>query len=35
VDALAAFGARRHFTERTALVMRAGWPNGFQLGFAI
>jgi hypothetical protein len=35
VDGLFAFGARRHFSERTALVMRMGWPNGFQLGFAI
>jgi hypothetical protein len=35
VDGLLAFGARRHFSSRTALVMRAGWPNGFQLGFAI
>jgi hypothetical protein len=35
VDPLVAFGARRHFSERTALVMRAGFPNGFQLGFAI
>ena len=32
---LVAFGARKHFSERTALVMRAGFPNGFQLGFAI
>jgi hypothetical protein len=35
VDPLFAFGARRHFSERTAFVMRAGWPSGFQLGFAI
>jgi hypothetical protein len=35
VDGLLAFGARRHFSSRTALVMRAGWPNGFQLGFTI
>jgi len=32
VDPLAAFGARKHFNRRTALVMRAGWPSGFQIG---
>jgi hypothetical protein len=35
VDPLVAFGARRHFSERSALVMRAGFPSGFQLGIAI
>ena len=35
VDPLVAFGARRHFSERSSLVMRAGFPSGFQLGFAI
>ena len=34
VDPLAAFGARKHFNRRTALVMRAGWPTGFQIGVA-
>lgn len=34
VDPLAAFGARKHFNRRTALVMRAGWPSGFQIGLA-
>jgi len=34
VDPLFAFGARKHFTNRTALVMRVGWPSGFQLGVA-
>ena len=32
VDPLAAFGARKHFHRRAALVMRAGWPSGFQIG---
>jgi len=34
VDPLAAFGARKHFNRRTALVMRAGWPSGFQIGLS-
>jgi hypothetical protein len=34
VDPLIAFGARKHFSGRTALVMRVGWPSGFQLGAA-
>lgn len=34
VDPLFAFGARKHFAGRTALVMRVGWPSGFQLGLA-
>lgn len=32
VDPLIAFGARKHFASRNALVMRVGWPSGFQLG---
>lgn len=32
VDPLLAFGARRHFNPRNALLLRAGWPNGFQVG---
>jgi hypothetical protein len=35
LDFLAAFGARRHFNARTALLLRGGWPNGFQLGVTI
>jgi hypothetical protein len=35
IDGVLAFGARRHFTSRTSLVMRAGWPSGFQVGFTI
>jgi hypothetical protein len=34
VDPLGAFGARKHFNARTALVMRAGWPGGLQIGLA-
>lgn len=34
VDPLAAFGARKHFARRAALVMRAGWPSGFQIGLS-
>jgi hypothetical protein len=34
VDPLVAFGARKHFAGRTALVMRVGWPSGFQIGVA-
>jgi len=34
VDPLIAFGARKHFSGRTALVLRAGWPSGFQVGLA-
>lgn len=34
VDPLVAFGARKHFAEHLALVMRVGWPSGFQLGLA-
>jgi hypothetical protein len=34
VDPLFAFGARKHFSGRTALVLRAGWPCGFQVGIA-
>jgi hypothetical protein len=34
VDPLVAFGARKHLSGRTALVMRAGWPSGFQIGVA-
>ena len=33
-DPLAAFGARKHFNSRTALLLRAGWPTGFQIGVA-
>ena len=32
VEPLVAFGARKHFSGRTALVLRAGWPAGFQVG---
>ena len=31
-DAIVAFGARYHFTERNALTLKAGWPFGFQVG---
>lgn len=34
VDPLVAFGARKHFNGRTALVLRAGWPCGLQVGVA-
>jgi hypothetical protein len=34
VDPLAAFGARKHFNDRTALLLRGGWPTGFQIGVA-
>lgn len=34
VDPLVAFGARKHFGGSTALVLRVGWPVGFQLGLA-
>jgi hypothetical protein len=34
VDPLFAFGARKHFASRLALLMRAGWPSGFQIGLA-
>lgn len=34
VDPLLAFGARKHFSERAALVLRAGFPSGFQIGLA-
>jgi hypothetical protein len=34
VDPLVAFGARKHFSGRTALVLRAGFPSGFQVGLA-
>jgi hypothetical protein len=34
VQPLIAFGARKHFNERTALVLRVGWPSGFQIGIA-
>lgn len=34
VDPLGAFGARKHFNSRIALVMRAGWPTGLQIGLA-
>jgi hypothetical protein len=34
VDPLVAFGARKHFSGRTALVLRVGWPSGFQVGIA-
>jgi len=34
VDPLLAFGARKHFSGRTALVLRVGWPSGFQVGLA-
>jgi hypothetical protein len=33
-EPLGAFGARKHFNNRTALVLRAGWPTGFQIGLA-
>lgn len=33
-DPLGAFGARKHFNSRTALLLRAGWPTGFQIGVA-
>jgi hypothetical protein len=33
-DPLFAFGARKHFNSRTALLLRAGWPTGFQIGVA-
>jgi hypothetical protein len=32
VDPLGAFGARKHFNSRNALLLRAGWPTGFQIG---
>lgn len=34
VDPLVAFGARKHFAGSTALVLRVGWPVGFQVGLA-
>jgi hypothetical protein len=34
VQPLAAFVARKHFAGRTALVLRGGWPSGFQIGIA-
>jgi hypothetical protein len=34
VDPLVAFVARKHFGGRTALVLRGGWPSGFQIGIA-
>lgn len=34
VEPLIAFGARKHFGGRTALVLRGGWPSGFQIGLA-
>lgn len=33
-DPLFAFGARKHFNSRTALLLRGGWPTGFQIGVA-
>jgi hypothetical protein len=33
-DPLVAFGARKHFNSRTALLLRGGWPTGFQVGVA-
>ncbi len=32
VDPLFAFGARYHFSARNALILRAGFPSGFQIG---
>ncbi|HEX5657866.1 MAG TPA: hypothetical protein VFX59_11760 [Polyangiales bacterium] len=34
VDPLVAFVARKHFSGRTALVLRGGWPSGLQIGIA-
>lgn len=34
IDALVAFGARYHFSARNALVMRLGFPSGFQIGIS-
>lgn len=34
IDALVAFGARYHFSDRNALVMRLGFPSGFQIGLS-
>jgi hypothetical protein len=34
VEPLVAFVARKHFRGRTALVLRGGWPSGFQVGIA-
>jgi hypothetical protein len=31
-DPLVAFGARYHFSSRNSLVMRLGYPSGFQIG---
>lgn len=35
VDGLIAFGARYHFAERMAVLLRAGWPTGLQVGLTI
>ena len=32
VDPVVGFGARYHMASRAALLMRASWPYGFQLG---